>query len=71
MCTQSADPQEPHDAVQAAMQKVNDAVTTAEKQLDKLESLPSAQLPRQVRLCTALSSLATCKTLESPVHHAS
>ena len=58
---QSADPHKPHDAVQAAMQKVNEAVGTAEKQLERIESLPSARLPRQVCLRAALTSqLAIC-----------
>ena len=45
---QSADAHKPDDAVQAALRKVNEAVYTAEKQLDKLDKLPSARMPRQV-----------------------
>ena len=46
--------QQPDDPVEAALKKVNEAVNTAEKQLDKLDKLPSAQMPRQVCLDAAL-----------------
>lgn len=45
--SQPADAHKPDDAVQAALRKVNEAVYTAEKQLDKLDKLPSARMPRQ------------------------
>lgn len=44
---QSTDAQKPDDAVQAALKKVNEAVHTAERQLDKLDKLPSARMSRQ------------------------
>lgn len=53
MCAQSKDAQKPDDAVQAALKKVNEAVHTAEKQLDKLDKLPSARMSRQV--CCSLA----------------
>ena len=45
--------QKPEDPVEAALKKVNEAVNTAEKQLDKLDKLPSARMPRQVCLHAA------------------
>lgn len=53
LCPQSTNPQKPDDPVEAALRKVNEAVHTAEKQLDKLDTLPSARMPRQVRLYAA------------------
>ena len=52
---QSADVHKPDDAVQAALRKVNEAVYTAEKQLDKLDKLPSARMSRQV--CSLLAAV--------------
>lgn len=51
---QPTNSQKPDDPVEAALKKVNEAVNTAEKQLDKLDKLPSARMPRQVCLDAAL-----------------
>ena len=44
--------------MEAALRKVNEAVQTAEKQLDKLDTLPSARMPRQVRMHVHSTHLA-------------
>lgn len=48
MCMQPSEQPSPEDAVQAAFQKVTEAVQAAEQQLHKIEELPSARMPRQV-----------------------
>ena len=66
---QPPDSQKPDDPVKAALQKVNEAVNTAEKQLDKLDKLPSAQMPRQVCLNIALCSLTPVTKLTLSLSH--
>lgn len=52
----STNPQKPDDPVEAALRKVNEAVHTAEKQLDKLDTLPSARMPRQAHPALRLAA---------------
>lgn len=61
----------------AALKNVNEAFNTAEKQLDKLDTLPSARMPRQVCLHTAtftplmavkLAGHTACVCSKSPLH---
>lgn len=74
LCLQPHNSQKPDDPVEAALKKVNEAVNTAEKQLEKLDKLPSAQMPRQVRLNAAFFSPArvakpTLNVFHSYLHH--